>query len=424
MSYVIQAVLSNPRHPEYGQATIPFPIPNDDYDRIIGMMEELEIGDALKQDCQIDELDSHYSVLKRMELTTVNLDELDYLAKRLDSFCVGEDAQFQGMAAKMNLTDIKDFINLTFCYQRATVITDFSDLEAIGRSHYMNLHDGCASTEELNDLDGHETALLLIDGGGGVITPYGVVYDNGLKLGCEMSEPCRLRQGEGYGACADEEQLYDGRHFPCYHYDVNPITAGIVSCYASKETEPRDWIYLPASQSQIDRALVRAGIESSNEAVLCDFENTLPANIERALTLEYECIEVLNDMCAVIMPLDPKDRTKLEAVVAMAAPNSASQITQLAENLDQFDFVPGVYTPEEYGRYMIQESGHYEYDENLDGFYDYEKYGRQHIEQEQGEFTEQGYVAYNGTLSLEELMQEDPAEQFRKEQGFQMGGIS
>ena len=28
---MIQAVLSNPSHPEYGVATIPFPIPNDQY---------------------------------------------------------------------------------------------------------------------------------------------------------------------------------------------------------------------------------------------------------------------------------------------------------------------------------------------------------------------------------------------------------
>lgn len=32
MNYVIQAVLSNARHPEYGQVTIPFPIPNQNYD--------------------------------------------------------------------------------------------------------------------------------------------------------------------------------------------------------------------------------------------------------------------------------------------------------------------------------------------------------------------------------------------------------
>ncbi len=29
-SYMIKAVLSNPRHPEYGQVTIPFPIPNEE----------------------------------------------------------------------------------------------------------------------------------------------------------------------------------------------------------------------------------------------------------------------------------------------------------------------------------------------------------------------------------------------------------
>ena len=79
------------------------------------------------------------------------------------------------MAHKLDVSDIQDFINLTFCCQEATVITDFSDLEAVGRAHYMNLHGGCASSEELANLDGHETAVLLIDSGGGKVTPYGVV---------------------------------------------------------------------------------------------------------------------------------------------------------------------------------------------------------------------------------------------------------
>ena len=75
-----------------------------------------------------------------------------------------------------------DLINLTFCCQQVTVIADFTDLEAVGRDHYLNLNGGCASTEDLNNLDGYETALLLIDSGAGTITPYGVVYDNGMKL--------------------------------------------------------------------------------------------------------------------------------------------------------------------------------------------------------------------------------------------------
>ena len=110
------------------------------------------------------------------------MDQLDYLAKRLDSFCAGEDAQFQAMACKLELKDIKDFINLTFCCQQVTVITDFSDLESIGRSHFLNLNGGSTRTEELEHLDGAETALLLIDSGGEAVTPYGVVYDNGMVL--------------------------------------------------------------------------------------------------------------------------------------------------------------------------------------------------------------------------------------------------
>ena len=108
----------------------------------------------------------------------------------------------------------------------------------------------------------------------------------------------------------------------------------------------------------------------------------------------------------------------------MAEPESASQIRHLAENLDQFEFVPEVRTPAEYGRYMIQESGHFGYDENLEGFYDYEKYGLQRMEQQPGMFTDRGYVSYHGTMSLEELIMEDSAEAYRQEQGFQMRGMA
>ena len=47
-----------------------------------------------------------------------NFDELDHLAKRLDSFDAGEAAQFQAMAEKLDLCNITDFINLTFCCQQ------------------------------------------------------------------------------------------------------------------------------------------------------------------------------------------------------------------------------------------------------------------------------------------------------------------
>ena len=204
---MIQAVLSNPSHPEYGVATIPFPIPRDQYAHCMEMLEALEIGDALKADCKVEKIDSFYSVLKRTEMLTVNMEELNYLAKRLESFDTGEAAQFQAMAHKLELFELKNLINLTFCCQQATVIADFSDLAAIGRDHYMNLHGGSASVDELNALDGKGTARQLIESDSGTITPYGVVYDNGMKL----------------------EQVYDGRFFPCYYYEPNAITVAVTS---------------------------------------------------------------------------------------------------------------------------------------------------------------------------------------------------
>ena len=61
---MIQAVLGNPHHPEYGVATIPFPIPHEQYAHCMELLAALEIGDAVKADCKVVAVDSFFSVLK------------------------------------------------------------------------------------------------------------------------------------------------------------------------------------------------------------------------------------------------------------------------------------------------------------------------------------------------------------------------
>ena len=122
--------------------------------------------------------------------------------------------------------------------------------------------------------------------------------------------------------------------------------------------------------------------------------------------------------------MEQREQQKLSAVIRYAQPGYAFQMRLLAENLDLFDFIPDIRTAEDYGRYLIQESGHYEYDENLEQYYDYGKCGQEQLESELGVFNELGYVSYHGTMSLDELMMEDPVEQYRKEQGLEMGGLS
>ena len=341
------------------------------------LLEALEIGDAVKTDCKVEEIDSFYTVLKRMEMLTVNVEELNYLAKRLESFDDGEAAQFQAMAHKLELSKLKDFINLTFCCQQTTVITDFSDLAAIGRDHYMNLHGGSARVDELEALDGEETARQLIENGNGTITPYGVAYDNGIKL----------------------EQVYDGQFFPCYYYEPNASALALTSKAEPEDTEHITWLFLPMAQEEIDRALLRAGITDPPEIRLRLVESHLPDEVDVLLDMEQESLADLNALAQVADTLSTDDLKKLGAVVAMAKPETAAQIKRLAENLELFDFAPDAHTPEEYGKY-----GYFDYDENLDGFYDYEGYAQQRMSEEDGMFTDRGYIAYKGYTSLAEIM--------------------
>ena len=321
---MIHAVLSNPHHPEYGVATIPLPIPHDQYAHCMELLEALEIGDAVKADCQVQEINSFYSVLKRTEMLTVNVEELNYLTKRLDSFDTGEAAQFQAMAHKLELFGLKDLINLTFCCQQVTVITSFSDLAAIGRDYYMNLHGGSARVDELDALDGEKTARQLIENGSGAVTPYGVVYDNGMKL----------------------EQVYDGRSFPCYYYEPNAITIAVTAKPEPEDTEHITWLYLPMTQEEIDHALQRAGITDPADVRLRLEDTQLPDEVDVLLDMEQESLADLNALAQAADALSSDDMKKLGAVVTLAKPQNAEQIKNLVENLDLFDFAPGAHSPE------------------------------------------------------------------------------
>jgi len=380
---IIHAVLGNPNHPEYGVATIPFPIPHDQYAHCMELLEALEIGDAVKADCQVQEINSFYSVLKHTEKLTVNVEELNYLAKRLDGFDMGEATQFQAMAHKLELSELKDLINLTFCCQEATVITDFSDLAAVGRDHYMNLHGGCATVTELEALDGEETARQLIASVGGTVTPYGVVYDNGMRL----------------------EQVYDGQFFPCYYYEPHATMVAVTPKSEPENTEHITWLYLPMAQEEIDRALQRAGITEPADAHIRLEDTQLPNEVNVLLDMEYESLANINALAQAAGALSTDDIKKLGAAVTLAKPQNAEQVKNLAENLDLFDFAPGAHSPAEYGKYMIQQSGHYEFDENLDEFYDYEGYALQRMNDEDGMFTDRGYIAYKGCISLGKVME-------------------
>ncbi len=396
----MEAILCNRNHPEFGCVTIPLPIPDEEYGKCIKLLEALEIGSVTGHDCYVDQITDAPPSLDLLEGTMINVDELDFLARSLDRYTAEELAKFQCMTATREHWDMQTLINLSFSCEQATVITDFSKLEEVGRSHYLTMHGGGVPADEYNQLNGIGIVRSLIADGGGRITPYGVIFENAMRI----------------------EPLYEGHSFPPY-----ADKAYLMEFTIETDREGELTFFLPQPEKRLERLLERAEVYSAEQLNIRTWCLELPDAVADRLDVPHESLYEMNRLCAAVGRMDQSEIQKLSAVVLYAQPEYAFQIRQLVENLDLFDYVEGIQTAEGYGRYLIQESGHYEYDENLDAYYDYNRCGQEQMESESGGFNDLGYVSYRGTMSIDELMMEEPAEQEqapRQKQGLQMGGMS
>ena len=399
---VFEATLKNRISAHFAPVTITFPIPEDQYEQAILALEKSQIGDARVQDCLIDNVRAvNCPALVRMTGTMANVDELDWLGKQLESFDRYELLQFNAAVERFGLSAADELIDLSFCAREVTVVSDFTDLEKTGKRHYLTVHGAC-DPKELENLDGKETALALISGQPGYVTRYGVVYDNGIKL----------------------EQAYDRKHLPPIWMAENRILELKIRATGEDDPKKQEWVQLPARRMKLERAMLRAGIPSCGEMQILFSGSRFPDAVDCALDFEQESLFELNRLCHACSNFKEQNFVKLGAVCQMAKPTCAANIRQLAENLDQFDFAPNARTPEELGRYMIQRSGYYEYDENLEDFYNYGDYGVKRMLQEDGVFVDRGYVSYHGTLTLDELMRDDPAENHQQEQETHAEGMA
>ena len=417
---MIQAVLGNPNHPEYGVATIPFPIPHDQYAHCMELLEALEIGDAVKADCQVQEINSFYSVLKRTEMLTVNVEELNYLAKRLDSFDTGEAAQFQAMAHKLELFELKDLINLTFCCQQATVITDFSDLAAIGRDHYMNLHGGSASVDELNALDGKKTARQLIESGKVIELPsprfqqfsralladYDFIAEN--KNAIRHDDDARhcllILDAEGKDGFLVDPQGYNYARYSAFVPNARSLLTldmAIDRSYLSPAEPWRDesrdemlrmtlrvdgkpdyTLVLPADEEYLDAVKNYLDIDVFADAMLCDIRFKVPYIGELIRDTDCPAVEDYNDFAEALEDIWQQDGALLTyaAVLEAERPDTLRGACELLQDLDNYQRITeDAYG---YGQQRLQETLGLD-DEaiyELDGYMDFEKYGQDCME--------------------------------------------
>ena len=67
-----------------------------------------------------------------------NVDELDWLGKQLESFDRYELLQFNAAAERFGLSSVGEMIDLSLRSREVTVISDFNDLEKVGKRHFIS----------------------------------------------------------------------------------------------------------------------------------------------------------------------------------------------------------------------------------------------------------------------------------------------
>ena len=262
---MFEAKLKSRSQPKLGALAVTFPIPEERYENVILALQNLQIGDVRKQDCCIESIRApDCPALLRMTNTMANVDELDWLGKQLESFDRYELLQFNAAVERFGLSAADELIDLSFCAREVTVVSDFKDLELVGKRHYLTVHGAC-DPKKLENLDGKETALALISGQPGYVTQYGVVYDNSIKL----------------------EQAYDRKHLPPIWMAENCILELKIRATGEDDPKKQEWVQLPASRIKLERAMLRAGIASCGEMQMLVSDSRFPDEVDCTLDVEH-----------------------------------------------------------------------------------------------------------------------------------------
>lgn len=155
------------------------------------LCDSLGIANTAKTEITIGTVHNDEKMTALLSGKTVNLDELNFLTKRLDSFDKNELTTFFAVAYAEKTEIMSELINLsfnTYCY---SVVADFSDPHAMGRQMYLT-EQGAVSTEEFQSFDGQGYfEKILAENSHPLITPYvtdvtWTALKNGLPM--ELSE--------------------------------------------------------------------------------------------------------------------------------------------------------------------------------------------------------------------------------------------
>lgn len=160
----------------------------------------------------------------------------------------------------------------------------------------------------------------------------------------------------------------------------------------------------PTTPEAVQEVLKRIGIDGIRyeEIFITSFESDVLGLYDHLG--EYENLDELNHLACLLSELDENQLEVFEAVIDKGDHTScAADLINLAQNLDCYDYHPGVDNVEALGRVYVEDMGAIDVPEHLRNYFDYEAYGRDVSLEEDGYFSKGGYLVYTG--GFQELYQ-------------------
>lgn len=153
---------------------------------------------------------------------------------------------------------------------------------------------------------------------------------------------------------------------------------------------------LPATTEEVQALLKRIHADGVRyeEIFITDYITDIPGLYD--CLGEYESIDELNFLAALLDDMEQWEVEKFSAAVDFGDYTSVPALINLTQNLDCFEFYPDVNNEDDLGRFYIEEMCALEIPEHLANYIDYEAYGRDMNLDEDGRFTDGGYVVRTG----------------------------
>ena len=126
--------------------------------------------------CCISEVWDEPSYFGFLKGQTVSMDELNFLARRLDGMTEYEKRVVGVYSSETGIREMKQMINLTYSLQGLSLLTDLTDGNRVGLRLYLDRHLAI-SEEEKSRMDFNAYAQKIFSEGKCKFLPHGILVD-------------------------------------------------------------------------------------------------------------------------------------------------------------------------------------------------------------------------------------------------------